>query len=384
VGAIAEVTASAVQRATLHEETRRQVQHLAALHNIDMTITASMDLRLTLNVLLDQVKTQLEVDSADVLLFQPQIQALEYAAGVGIRNRALANSSIRIGEGFAGQAALERRLITITDLSKEKDRDNRADLCLREGYKSYIGLPLVAKGEVKGVLELFHRTELKPGNKWVEMLRALGTQAAIAIDNATLFEELQRSNIELSMAYDTTLEGWAHALDLRDKETEGHTQRVTEMTMRLAQIMGIKEEDLIHVRRGALLHDIGKMGIPDRILFKPGPLDDEEWEIMRQHPVYAYELLSPIPFLRPALDIPFHHHEKWDGSGYPNRLKGNEIPLAARIFAVVDVWDALSSDRPYRDAWPIDKIKSYIQNQSGEHFDPQVVDNFLRLIENNS
>src|SRR4030095_309227 len=148
--------------------------------------------------------------------------------------------------------------------------------------------------------------------------------------------------------YDSTIEGWSRALDLRDRETEGHTIRVTEMTLKIARIAGMADAELVHLKRGALLHDIGKMGIPDAILLKPDKLETEEWVIMRRHPVYAYELLLPIEYLQPSLDIPYCHHEKWDGSGYPRGLKGEQIPLAARLFAVIDVWDALRSDRPYR------------------------------------
>lgn len=191
---------------------------------------------------------------------------------------------------------------------------------------------------------------------------------------------LKQAKDELAQAYDATLEGWVRALDLRDHETEGHSQRVTELTVRLSQEIGINGEALEHIRRGALLHDIGKMGIPDSILLKPGPLTDEEWAIMRKHPVYAYEWLSPIAYLRPAMDIPYCHHEKWSGMGYPRGLKGEEIPLAARIFAVVDVWDALSHERPYHDAWPRQKVLEHIQAQSGKHFDPLIVETFLKII----
>lgn len=190
---------------------------------------------------------------------------------------------------------------------------------------------------------------------------------------------LQQANEELALAYDATLKGWSLALELRDNETQGHSQRVTELTMRLAQAMGMNEDQLIHVYRGALLHDIGKMGIPDSILHKPGPLTDKEWAIMRKHPIYAYELLASIDYLRPALDIPYCHHEKWDGTGYPRGLKGEEIPLAARIFAVIDVWDALRSDRPYRKPWPPARVRNYILEQSGTHFDPKVVEVFMTL-----
>jgi HD-GYP domain-containing protein (c-di-GMP phosphodiesterase class II) len=240
-------------------------------------------------------------------------------------------------------------------------------------------VPLVSKGHLKGVLEVFHREPLSADSEWLSFLDTLAGQAAIAIDNAELFTHLQRSNTDLSLAYETTIEGWSRALDLRDKETEGHTQRVTDMTLRLARAMGLSEEELVHVKHGALLHDIGKMGIPDHILLKPGALNDEEWEIMRKHPIYAYDLLSPIPYLHPALAIPYTHHEKWDGTGYPRGLKGDEIPLAARIFALADVCDALLSDRPYRKGWSKERVMRFIAEQSGKHFDPQVVECFLRL-----
>jgi HD-GYP domain-containing protein (c-di-GMP phosphodiesterase class II) len=169
------------------------------------------------------------------------------------------------------------------------------------------------------------------------------------------------------------------ALDLRDRETEGHSQRVAALSVRLAEMLGVSGDELIHLRHGALLHDIGKVGVPDHILHKAGPLTDEEWAIMRQHPVHAYRLLVSNQFLRAALPVPYCHHEKWDGSGYPRGLKGTEIPLAARIFAVADVWDALTSDRPYRPAWANERALAYIREQAGKHFDPAVVAAFLQL-----
>ena len=191
---------------------------------------------------------------------------------------------------------------------------------------------------------------------------------------------LQRANKDLREAYDRTIEGWVLALDLRDRETEGHTQRVTEIALRLARQLGCTDEELLHIRRGALLHDMGKMGIPDEILQKPGPLTDEEWSIMRKHPFYAYQMLSPIHYLNQSLIIPYCHHERWDGTGYPQRLKGEEIPLFARLFAVVDVWDALSSDRPYRKRMPPQEVANYLQNEAGRLFDPYIVEKFLPLI----
>lgn len=369
---------TARKEAAAHIE--RQLERLAALRMIDSAITASLELKVTLDVLLNQITTQLGVDAADVLLFDRQLQRLNFGAGRGFRTGALQYSNLRLGEGYAGLAALERRRVHVPDLRADPGALTRASPLAREGFVMYSAVPLIAKGEVQGVLEVFHRQPLDVDEEWIGFLEALASQAAIAIDSSALFENLQRANSELSLAYDATLEGWSRALDLRDEETEGHTQRVTELTLRLAQSMGIPGDELVHIRRGALLHDIGKMGIPDSILLKPGRLTDEERQIIERHPTYAYALLSPIPYLRKALDIPHCHHEKWDGTGYPQGLKGEAIPLAARIFAVVDVWDALTSDRPYRRAWSRPQTLEYIKEQSGRHFDPAVVTAFVRLI----
>jgi len=192
-----------------------------------------------------------------------------------------------------------------------------------------------------------------------------------------IVQTLRRSQIEFSLTYDAILEGFARALDMREREPVGHTLKVTELTVRLARVVGVPEPELVHVRRGALLHDIGKMGVPESILQKPGPLSDEEWAIVCKHPQVAYDLLSPVVYLYPAIDIPYCHHEKWDGSGYPRGLKGDKIPLAARIFVVIDIWEALTSDRPYREAWTDEKANKLIKEQSGLYFDPEVVEAFM-------
>lgn len=369
------------ERSQAQEQIKRQLQRLSALRKIDNTITGSIDLNITLDVLLDQVITQLEIDAADVLLFNNLTTTLEFSAGKGFATPALRHTNLSLGMGYAGRAAIERKTIFIPDISQEKNGFDKSEHLKDENFVSYFGIPLIVKGEIKGVLEIFNRESIKPDEEWLEFMEMLAGQAAIAIDSATLFKSLQTSNLELIMSYDNTLEGWARALELRDHETSGHSKRVTEMTLKLAMQMGVSESDIPHIRRGVMMHDIGKMGVPDSILLKPGPLTEEEWEVMKQHPVYAYELLSPIPFLRPALDIPYSHHEKWDGSGYPQGLKGEQIPLAARIFAIVDVWDALSYERPYRDAWPKKKVHQYLKEQAGEYFDPAVVEAFLTLIQ---
>ena len=214
----------------------------------------------------------------------------------------------------------------------------------------------------------------------MQYFHALGGQAAVAIENSQLIEGLKKANTELTQAYDATIAGWSLAMDLRDKETEGHTQRVMQMTVALARKIGLPEKDIQFIRRGALLHDIGKIGIPDAILLKPGFLTDEEFEEMKKHPLYAYKMLKSIDYLIPALDIPHLHHEKWDGSGYPHGLKGAAVPLPARIFAIVDVYDALTSDRPYRQAWSKAAALEHIRQESGKHFDPDLVNLFMEFM----
>ena len=378
---LADQAAQAILNAQLFENAERRLSHMQGLREIDRAIAGSFDLQITLNVIIEQVLAQLKVSAVDILLLNADINRLEYAAGRGFYTAALKHTHLSLGESYAGRVALERRTWVITDL-KAADEFARSPFLTSEGFETYYGVPLVVKGKVVGVLEIFHRAPLQANVEWLDFLEALAGQAAIAIDSTHLFNGLQRSHTELTQAYDATIEGWTQVLDLRDKETEGHTQRVTEMTIRLAQALGLSNAELVHIRRGALLHDIGKMGIPDSILYKPGPLTEAEWAIMRKHPVYAFEMLSPIGYLRLALDIPCSHHEKWDGAGYPRGLKGEAIPLAARIFAVADVWDALRSDRPYRAGWPDDEVREYIRLQSGKHFDPHVVDVFLTILDN--
>jgi PAS domain S-box-containing protein len=369
------------QRKRVETQIQTQLQHLNALNTIETAIASSLDLDRALSVLLEQVITQLGVDAADILIFNEDTQTLEYSAGRGFRTDVLQKTRLHLGEGFAGRSALERREIHIPDVMKAGGDLANTLQKKAERLVAYYALPLLAKGQLKGVLEIFHHTQYEMENELQTFLKTLANQAAIAIDNLELFKELQLTNLELILAYDTTLEGWSHALDLRDKESEDHSARVTELTLFLAKKIGFSDEELVHIRRGALLHDIGKLGIPDSILLKPGALTEQERASIQKHPLYAYEWLSPIAYLRPALDIPYCHHEKWDGSGYPRGLKGEQIPLAARIFAVVDVWDALTSDRPYRSAWSKKEALKYIQEQSGKHFDPEIVEHFLKVVE---
>ncbi|MDQ3006453.1 MAG: GAF domain-containing protein, partial [Chloroflexota bacterium] len=376
---LAEIAGNSIHRAQLFEHSREQIQRLTTLRDIDAAIASSFDLRLTLNILMDQTMKHLGLHAVDITLYHPDLQTITYLGGLGFQFSSATRPQVRIGEGLAGRVIIRHKTFHITDLQNSPEIKNEP-LLKREGFVTYIGIPLIVKGQIKGVFEVFHRAPLSPTPDWMEFLHTLAGQAAIAIDNSQFFENLQRSNQELIQAYDTTLEGWARALELRDRETEGHTRRVTELTLHLAEYMGISESELVNIHRGVLLHDIGKMGVPDHILKKTSKLDANEWQEMQQHPVYAYNLLSPISYLRGALDIPYCHHEHWDGGGYPRGLRAEQIPLAARIFSVVDIWDALLSDRPYRKAWSQDKVIEYLKDIAGTHLDPRIVEIFLRMI----
>lgn len=357
----------------------RRLSHLQCLRQIDLSITGNSGLADTLDLVARLAASELQADAACVLLLHDD--TLRYAAGAGFMSNAITRTAIPVGQGNAGRAATGQ--IVMVNCAGEAARASffsRAGIIADEGFASYIGVPLASHGKIHGVLDIFQRGNLDPDHDWIGFIETLAGQAAIAVENAALICDLKQSNRELTLAYDRTIEGWSRALDLRDNETEGHTRRVTYLTLRLARCYGIPENELIHIRRGALLHDIGKMGIPDNILLKPGPLTPSEWEIMRLHPVYARDLLQPIDFLAPALDIPFCHHEKWDGTGYPRGLSGEEIPLCARLFAIVDVWDALRSDRPYRQAWSTEKTIEHIKGLSGTHFEPAVVETFMSMI----
>jgi PAS domain S-box-containing protein len=373
--------AVAIENARLYERGEQQIRQLTVLRDIDSAISSSFDLRITLNLLIGYTARELNADAVVILLYNSDLKSLYLYTSTGLNNKQTnTGSHIRIGEGLAGHVMLQRKLIHIANLV-DSTEFHPAPYISGENFMSYAGVPLVSKGQIKGVMEIFTRTESNPDPDWLNFLQTLAGQAAIAIDNVQLFRNLQRTNQELTLAYDTTLAGWGRALELRDKETQGHTDRVVELTLELARRMGIGGEELSHIMRGTLLHDIGKMGIPDYILHKPGPLTEEEWVIMRQHPKYAFDLMNPIPYLRQALEIPYAHHERWDGSGYPRGLKGEEIPLAARIFAVVDIWDALLYERVYRNAWPEDKVIEYLKSTAGIELDPAIVEKFLELVE---
>ncbi|MBC8414441.1 HD domain-containing protein [bacterium] len=312
-----------------------QLKRLDVVHSIEKAISSSLDLSSTLDHLVSQVTSQLGIDAASVLMMNEYNNTLEYVVSKGLRSGALRHTRLPIGEGYAGRAASSKQIISVSDLREAPGGFTASTEFEKEGFVTYCAVPLISKGELKGVMELFHRSSLNTDIDWLDFLDTIADQAAGAIDVATLFNKLQQSRNELILAYDSTLIGWSRAMDMRDKETEGHSRRVTELTVNMAVEFGIQDHELMHIRRGALLHDIGKIGIPDSILLKPSKLTEDEWVIMKLHPNYAYEMLNEIEYLQPCLDIPYCHHEKWDGSGYPQGLKGKEIPHSARILAVI-------------------------------------------------
>ncbi|MGD0806194.1 MAG: PAS domain S-box protein [Anaerolineales bacterium] len=369
-----------LELARVNELTDRRLQQLAAMRTVDMAISSSFKSELVMEILLEQLTSQLKIHAADILIFHPAMQGFRFFCGRGFYATPSTSEYLRLADSYAGRAAQERQMIKVPRLDEKADQPKIFPRIAKEGFVSYACLPLIAKGQIKGVMEICQRDTLELGPEEDSFLEMLAGQAAIAVDNAEMFGNLQSSRDELQLAFNSTLAGWARALELRDREAEGETQRAADQAMRLAQMLGESDEDLTHLYRGAILHDIGMMSVPDDILLKHGPLTDEEWTIVRRHPQVAFDILSPVLFLRQALDIPHCHHEKWDGSGYPRGLKGEHIPLAGRIFAVVDVSNALRSDRPYRKAWKDAEADEYIRSQSGKQFDPAVVQAFFRLM----
>jgi PAS domain S-box-containing protein len=370
LGILAEIAAASLRRAALRERTEFHLRRLHSLSVVHATVSENLDLRTTLDMLIQQLRSQTGIHAAAFHLFDEKsgLFRLEtsYGFGVGIVVPPLGRDLI-----------LNRHRSKLTDLQESGARGRRFATMIAAGFESYLAVPLIANENILGVLEIYHKTDLPQNVDLDNFAEMLASQAAVAVDNTNLLKSLRTANRELTAAYDATIEGWARALDLRDHETEGHTRRVTEMTVDLAKLMDVPPNEIAHMRRGALLHDIGKMAIPDRVLLKAGELDQSEWVVMRRHPGIALDLLEPISFLKPAIDIPFCHHEKWDGTGYPRGLKGKQIPLSARIFAVIDVWDALRSDRPYRKGWSREQAVHFIRVQAGRHFDPEITEVFL-------
>jgi PAS domain S-box-containing protein len=376
---ICELVGSTLHRIKMNDMAAKHLKRTQVLHNIDLAISGSFDLQTVLKSILESARQELDVDAADIYLFNKTSLMMDFQVGTGFNHPDLITHNIRLRDSLVEQVIIQQQRNEIPDIKNASPHVTQFPLMKSEGFQAYFASPIISKGTSLGVLEVFNRKPIEIDNDWLDFMDTLAGQTSLAIDNLSLFDSLQDNNLRLLLAYDSTLETLANITDLHDGLAEGHSNRIVNLTIALARKMNVNSENIVHIRRGTILHDIGHMGISDAILKKPGQLSPEERQVVEQHPSLAKKLLSPIAYLRQAIEIPVSHHERWDGSGYPDRLVGKQIPLSARIFAVVDVWDALTSIRPYRAAWTDEQAWTYIREQNGKLFDPDVVKAFFDL-----
>lgn len=332
-----------------------------------------------LDLVLDHAVSQLHVD-AIALFVKSANGTFNFIEARGFRNRGLETTFQNPEFDLVEQAFREERIVSIPDIRLDEKKFHLPQFFAAEDFVSYYVAPVIMGGNTRGIIEVYSRRQQAPIPTWLDLFDVISRYVGLALQNQALYDRSMKLDANNKINYSATLDAWMAAMLLRGGELESHARRVTDMTLRLAKAIGISDDQLTHIVRGAMLHDIGKLALPDNILQKTDKLSQSEWELMRMHPEFAYRLLSPIPYLKPALPIPYSHHERWDGSGYPLGFIGTQIPLHARIFSIVDVWDALRSDRPYRKAWRDVDVYQYISDQSGKHFDPQVTSAFLDLI----
>jgi len=371
----------ALQSVMAQQKISAQIRNISFLKLISRTINSDMDFEMVMEPLLRQTQKFLDSDAVALYLNDKESGLLICRAQSGFRTGLIENAKVRYGQPYVGIAAEEQRIVSNPHIEPLNDNKEFETLISAEAFESQQCAPIIIAGKTTGVLETFQRKPFSASPEWMILFDAIATQTGLALDYNSIYADLQHAYLDLELSYEATIEGWSAAMDYRDQETEGHSKRVTSLALSLAARLGIPEEEISTISRGALLHDVGKIGIPDSILKKPGQLDEEEWKLMKTHPLIAYNMLSRIPYLKESLVIPLYHHEKWDGSGYPEGLKGEKIPLAARLFSVIDVFDALTSDRPYRKAWSKEKAMEYIREQAGRHFDPDIVKTFISMLD---
>ena len=374
-----EQIATALKNARLYEETQKRINRMQAMTQIDQAINSSLDLNISLEIILMQAKEQLRADAADILLVDEINQSLVFSKARGFKTEVINKTNLRLGTGLPSAAVMERTVVQIPELLSVEESYFKNTLIEQEGFRSYYCAPLVTKGQLKGVIEVYFKQPFQADQDWLEFLGTLAQQSAIAINNAELLNSLQAGQFELVNAYENALQGWVQTYE-RQLGGEDELKRLTDFSMQLAEKMGMNRSDLANFKRGVLLHDIGMTSIPAAIINKTEKISEAERQTIQSHPITARSILSKSKYMANNKDIPCHHHERWDGSGYPQELMGEMVPLAARIFAVADVWIALTSDRPYRKAWSRAKAGNHIRAQSGKHFDPQVVEAFLKLV----
>ncbi len=367
----------------LELEQKKYIKRIEALRDIDLSIINMNDITITLETIAKRVISVLEVDAATLILFDVNGHP-EYFVGEGLEQRALDKDNLLLDQGYLYRVAQNDETIIDNNILENKNLLGQKTLTQIEQFSSYVATPLRAMDRTIGIIELLSKKSLTVDSTWISCIETFSEQVGLAIKYSRMLKEINNKNIALELSYDKTIEGWSKALELKDNETKGHTVRVADLAERLGRRAGFSESRVKYVRWGALLHDIGKIGVPDSILNKPGALTLEERAVMMKHPVFAKELLDQIDYLKPCIDIPYCHHERFDGLGYPQGLAGDKIPLEARLFSVIDVWDALSSDRPYRKAWDREQIVPYLLSMKGKQFDPYVVDLFLEELSSSS
>ncbi len=377
----ANIMAISLKKAYLFQQSEAHVKKLSSLQRVQQIVLENLSLPTTLDMMVDQIIKELAVDAVNILYLHPGLKTMRSIAQKGFRQKVFRDSGQEIGEGLAGQAAETENIVHIGDLTNCPEQVSRSLEFSTEKFVTYYGVPLLVKNRFVGVLEIFNRSAMNQDTNWVDLLKLIAGLVAVAIDLQNLTNDLERSRKKIAEAFDGVIIGWATALELRGIEPEGHAKRTQDLTSRLAIKLGISGAKLDGIKQGALLHDIGKMGIPDDVLLKGSRLNAEEMKLIGRHPVDAYELLKSVDGLKGVLDIPLYHHERWDGEGYPYGIAGEDIPLSARIFAVVDVWDAMQTDRPYRKAYSRTESLSHLKEQAGKHFDPKVLKAFLEMQE---
>lgn len=368
------------QEASLIDE--KSTNELAILLKISQCLNSTLEVSRVLQISIESITNLLGLDTGAIYTTREDhvhlgatIPLLPVDYPAEFRKAELQNHPL-LEKSILGRKPVYVENVQIIPLSEEEQV-----IISTRHLVSLLYIPLFLKETSIGCLIVGTTEEVRSfSEREIDLCTILAHQISLALHNASLYEQAQTALTELSRAYNATLEGWSHLLDIRDHITDEHTNRVAETTLTLAARFGFCDADLENIRRGALLHDIGKMGIPDHILQKTGPLTEDEFLIMQRHPELAFALMSRIDYLLPAVHIPYCHHEKWDGTGYPRKLKGEEIPLEARIFAVVDVFDALTHERPYRSAWTEEDTLCYIQEQTGRQFAPGVVEVFLEML----
>jgi HD-GYP domain-containing protein (c-di-GMP phosphodiesterase class II) len=360
------------------QELERNVKDLRALQRIDKAISSSMELNVSLRIFLQAVIDRLKVDAAVVYLYDQENHELTFAGGRGFKVDPVRRDSPTFGRGLIGRVVGSHSKV----YEKVSEQDGTSALADwgGESFQSFYGLPLKVKGELIGVLGIFQKSGLALDDRWVDLAETLARQAAIAVDSVIRFNRLQQENLELTIRQEQIYSSWVRALEVSGVEATGQIDRLTRTCALLGQSQQITRDQIEWLRRGAQLHDLGMLGVPRGILEKPGPLTEAEMEQVRNHPLVGVDLLKDIAYLEPVLSMVRSHHERWDGSGYPDGLEGKEIPLSARILGLVDVWGALSIDRPYRDAWSNERIREYLEEQAGVLFDPVLVSAFLQMI----